>query len=527
MGSSPPIDPAARVAAGPEAMAVTPHHLATQAALDVMRAGNAVDGAIAANAVLGVVAPETCGIGGDLFALVHVPGRDAPHALNASGRAGSGVSAAALREAGLRNVRPHGPESVTVPGCVDGWEELTARFGSLPLARCLAPARAAADGFPVSPELARALERRRPALASQPAAQALYPGGGAPPPGTTVGRPDLAATLDAVAAHGREGFYGGEAGRGIVAATGGAVTADDLARSQADWVEALGYEVLGRTGWTIPPNSQGWLTLAAAAIFEHVAGDAAPGEPGWAHAQIEAYRAVAWERNDRTADPDHAPPGPLLDAARLAARAAEVSPARAGTWPAAGPAPGGTAYLCTIDRHGVGVSLIQSNFYGLGSGLGAGHSGVLLHNRGAGFNLEPGHPNELAPGKRPLHTLSPTVWTRGGRLDLLLGTRGGHQQPQLLLQAATQLLRAGDAPGTAQDRPRWAIDDRGGQSAVQVEDRMGPDVVAGLRTRGHDVTVAGPWMEGWGPISIIAVSASGERTGGADPRVSTAAAAAG
>ncbi len=518
------------VASGTGAIAVTPHHLATAAAIRTLAdGGNAADAAIAANAVQGVVAPETCGIGGDLFALVWHPGSHRPLALNASGRAGSGVTAEQLRAAGHTAVPLHGTDSITVPGCIDGWEALAARCGRLPLAAALAPAiEAAVAGFPASPELTAALAAARADLAPVASAAALYPGGRPPEPGEPLTRPDLGITLAAVAADGRAAFYAGAAGAGITAATQGAITADDLGRTQADWVEPLGAAAYGRTGWTIPPNSQGWLTLAAAWLLERLAPPADPGDPAWAHAQIEAYRAVAWERDDLVADPEHltVPPADLVDPDRLAPRLAALRPEAAATWAPPRPAPGGTAYLCVVDGDGMAVSLIQSNFHGIGSRRGAGATGVLLHNRGAGFCLEPGHPNELGPGKRPLHTLSPTVWARDGALELVLGTRGGHQQPQYLLQFVAAVLGLGDGPGAAQQRPRWSTASfaAGAPSRVEIEDRAPAAVVAGLRARGHRVDLAGPWMGGWGPVSAIAVAGNGSRTGAADPRVSTAAA---
>ncbi len=515
---------------GSGAMAVSPHHLASQAALDVMAAGGtAVDGAIAANAMLGVVAPETCGPGGDLFAVVHGPGLDRPAALNASGRAGAGATAAALRDAGATEVPLYGPWTVTTPGCVDGWEALLDRFGKLSLAAVLEPAVAAADGFPTSAELSAALARGQERIGSQPSAAALYPEGRAPRTGQVLARPDLGRTLAELAKDGREAFYTGAVGRAIVAATEGRVTPADLARRNADWVEPLSTTAFGRTAWTVPPNSQGYLALAASRVFELLAPPTDPDHPAFLHAAVEAYRSLAWERDLLLGDPDSGgqAAAAVLDPDLLADRARLIDADRAGTWRAPVPQPGGTAFLCTVDRAGLGAALIQSNFHGIGSGLGAGATGVFLHNRGAGFCLEPGHPNEMAPGKRPLHTLSPTLWTDGDRLDLLLGTRGGHQQPQLLVHLAAHLLHAGLSPAAAQARPRWMMDrfGAGDGSAVQVEPGMPDAAVDGLRARGHDVTIApSRWMAGWGPAALIKLTADGERTGAADPRISTAAA---
>jgi gamma-glutamyltranspeptidase / glutathione hydrolase len=488
--------------------------------------GNAVDAAIAANAVLGVVLPTTCGPGGDLFALVHGPGFDSPVALNASGRAGRGADAAAARAAGHDTMPLRTPWSVTVPGCVDGWEALVERFGSRSLADLLAPATAlAGEGFPVSLELASDLERIRDLVRDQASAAPLYPDDRAPLPGAVLRRPDLAATLQAVGEGGRDAFYGGAVGRAITAVTDGLIDAADLATTQADWTDPLGLDLFGRRAWTIPPNSQGYLTLAAAWLFEYLAPDPDPGDAAYHHALIEAYRAVAWERDHLVADPDHAPlsPAELVDRDRLARRAERIDPGTTVTWPATGDPPGGTAYLCVLDGAGMGISLIQSNFHGIGSGLAAGDTGVFLHNRGAGFTLEDGHPNQMAPGKRPLHTLSPTLWTADGRLDTLLGTRGGKHQPQLLVQMAAHLFHAGLSPAAAQAVPRWTVDDFGPAttSAIRIESRAPAGVTDGLMDRGHRVATGRPWEAGWGPVSVI-TGIAGSRAAAADPRVASA-----
>ncbi len=194
-------------------------------------------------------------------------------------------------------------------------------------------------------------------------------------------------------------------------------------------------------------------------------------------------------------------------------------------WPSSREVPSGTAYLCVVDRHGTGVSFIQSNFMGIGSGIGAGEAGFFLHNRGAGFDLRPGSPNELAPGMRPLHTLSPTLWTDSeGDLAMVLGTRGGHHQPQLLIQMAAHLLLGGMSPAEAQHAPRWEIAPAGfgGATSLGVEPSTPADVVEGLRRRGHHVEVADESQPGWGPVSVITVDKEGVRTAAADPRVATA-----
>jgi gamma-glutamyltranspeptidase/glutathione hydrolase len=511
---------------------VTTHHLATETAIDTMRkGGNAVDAAVAANAVLGVVSPDTCGPGGDLFALVHGGGEQRPSGLNASGRAGSGVSAAALREAGHDAVPLQSSASVTVPGCVDGWTALLERHGSRSLSAVLEPAIGmASDGFEVTVELADSLRRIAAMIADRPSAAALYPGGDLPAEGDVISRPDLARTLGDIAANGRDAFYAGAPGRGIIAATDGAITSADLAVDQAEWVDPLGTTLYGIEAWTMPPNSQGHLTLTSSWLAERIGASADLGDPGYHHALIEAYRAVAWERDLLTTDPDTMPldADDLVSPARLDSRLSRILPDRTASWPSSRPVPGGTMYLCVRDAAGLGVSLIQSNFHGIGSGRDAGATGVFLHNRGAGFTLESGHRNELMPGRRPLHTLSPTLWTKDGSLRMLLGTRGGQYQPQLLLQVASHRFAAGLPLSEAMATPRWIVDHWGPdeEHAVTVESRCAGPIVAELRRRGHKVTTGGAWEQGWGPVAAIEIDESSVVASG-DPRVSTSGAGTG
>ncbi len=511
------------------AAAATPHVLATQTAMAmVATGGNAVDAAVAANAVLGVVAPETCGIGGDLFALVHRPGMQRPDVLNSSGRAGAGADPDKLRAQGHRTMPPFDPQTITVPGCVDGWEALLARYGSKSMPAVLAPAIGlASDGFPASFELVAALTRR-PELADQTAARALYPEGNPPVIGERLRRPDLVTTLETIAALGRDGFYLGRAGKGIMKATGGVVTPADLEEIQAEWTAPLGTEAFGLTGWVVPPNSQGYLTTGSAAVFDRLAPPDDPEDPRSWHLAIEAYRSMAADRNEVVADPKFAliPPAALVSDERIAERATRVDPERAGDFKSPLPAPGGTAYLAVIDASGLAVSFIQSNFMGIGSGLGAGDAGFFLHNRGAGFDLRRGHANELAPGKRPLHTLSPSLWTKGGRIACLLGTRGGDYQPQLLLQVAIRGLRAGIEPADAQAGPRWMIDPiDGANPVIAVESHTPAPTIDHLKRLGHQVSVRSDVQHGWGPVSLITIDEHGRRSAAADPRVDTATAA--
>lgn len=508
-------------AAGP-GIVVSPHHLASEAGAAILDAGgNAVDAAIAANAVLGVVAPETCGIGGDLFALVWDGSRVT--CLDASGWAGAGADPVELRQAGHTTIPPFHPVTVTIPGCVAGWQDLTVRHGRLPLARALEPALGfATEGFPVSQELSEAITARSSTLAGSPGGLELLVDGGPPKPGASLVRPTLAATLSMVADSGPPAFYEGPVAGAIVQAVGGLLTPEDLAGYRPEWVTPLSLEVFERTAWTIPPASQGYLTPMAASLFERLGAPDDPDDPAFTHLEIEAYRAAAAGRDELLADRRWLPDRfwDQLDPSDLARRAAGVDRTTAGTYPAPSPRPGGTAYLCALDGDGMGVSLIQSNFMGLGAGLGA--AGFFLHNRGAGFDLRRGHPNELAPGKRPLHTLSPTLWTKDGALDLLLGTRGGHQQPQILLQMAAALFHGRLDPEEAMMRPRWTTDhwQAGSSSRILVESRWRESGRSALAGAGHTVTPAGAFERGWGPVSLITRHA--RPIGLADPRVATA-----
>ncbi len=400
------------------------------------------------------------------------------------------------------------------------------RFGRLRLSTILAPAiRHATEGFTVSAELARGLERLQETQPLPSPDAELYPAGATPRPGDLVFRSELAATLETIASGGRDGFYLGKAGHAIVKATGGLITMDDLADMQTDWVRPLGLDVFGLTGWTVPPNSQGYVTLATAWLFERLDPPLDPDDPDFFHLLIEAYRSVAWDLGDLATDPDYAPlpPEELLSPERLSKRLNKIDRTSAATWPPSTAPPGGTAYLCVLDRAGMGVSLIQSNYTGFGGGIGVAGTGFFLHNRGAGFNLRPGHPNELAPGKRPLHTLSPTLWTKDDRLALLLGTRGGSYQPQILAQVAANFLHSGLSADETQSRPRWVIDPD--PERIRLEATAGETIRQALEQKGHDVDLADERESGWGPVSLIRLDPSGLRTGAADPRVATTAAA--
>ncbi|MEV4468130.1 gamma-glutamyltransferase [Nonomuraea sp. NPDC049504] len=498
----------------PSGMVCSVDHLASAAGLAMLeRGGSAADAAIAANAVLAVVAPHMCGLGGDLFALVH-DGATVT-ALNASGRAGSGADPARLRAEGhTRMPHLHDIRSVTVPGCVDGWASLHGRHGRLPMAELLAPAiRLASAGFPASP-----------LMVAGAANAARRPGGGdfasVRAAGDRVTRPGVARALQALAGHGRNGFYLGEFGQGLVEAGAGEYVEADLAAPGADWVEPLRTRAHGHDVWSMPPNSQGYLLLMSLAIAEGLDLPASPSHPVWAHLLAESARIAGHDRLDVL----HEDAKDLLDPAEITRRRSRIdsrSRLRLG-----GPAQDGdTTYLCVIDGDGMGVSLIQSNASGFGSMVFEPRTGINLHNRGIGFSLKPGHPAEYGPGRRPPHTLTPALITRpDGSLRSVVGTMGGDAQPQVLLQVITRLLRHGEEPGRAIAAPRWRLGTGGtGFDTWDAPDDAVLDLEEGggwsdgLAALGHRVAAL-PYGSSFGHAHLIDVRPDGMLAGAADPR---------
>lgn len=526
----------------PHGMVCAVDALAAGAGVAMLRAGgSAADAAVAASAVVAVTAQHLCGMGGDLFALVHLPSAgagDEPAVLNASGRAGSGASADRLRAEGFTTMPFRGDvRSAPVPGCVDGWVALHARFGRLPLADVLAPAIGyAADGFPATPTLAA----RIGLIADVPGADD-YTTAGPVRTGTLIRRPGVARTLQAIARGGRSAFYEGEFGEGLLAIGAGEYTETDLACSQSEWVAPAVVDVWDRRLWTVPPNSQGYLTLSGAWIASHLPLPADPDDPLWAHLLIEAARQAAFDRAEVLWE--GADWRSLVSPERLRRRVAGVSTSAAATL-GFDAMPGGTMYLCAVDDDRMGVSLIQSNASGWGCHVVEPNTRIFLHNRGIGFSLVPGHPAEYAPGRRPPHTLSPALVTRpDGALDLVIGTMGGDSQPQVLLQLLARLIggdprRASVASAIAAGRwvlrpasmgpagsgfDTWA--DRG-RVEVLIEGHAPGSWDEGLRALGHDVHRVDPWDAAFGHAHAIRLGDGGEVVAGAaDPRTRSSEAA--
>jgi gamma-glutamyltranspeptidase / glutathione hydrolase len=487
-----------------------PDHVATGAGVAMLRAGgSAADAAIAASAVLAVTWPHHCGPGGDLFALVHVPGEDEPAVLNASGRAGAGADPVRLRAEGETEMPLRGDvRVVTVPGCVDGWITLHERFGRLELVDVLEPARRlAADGFAASPQLVGAAGALPPGAGGSAAGDAATLAG-LTRPGTVVRRPGIARALKAIIKHGRKGFYEGPFAEALLALGAGEFTAADLERPGADWVAPLGLAVWGRQGWTVPPNSQGYLTLASAWIAEGLE-LYEPGDARWAHALIEAAAAARHDRDMLLHDGADGPA--LLARSRLTEQRARVDLAHASE-PVRLRGDGGTVGLAAVDPDGRGVALIQSNYDAWGTGMLV--EGIALHNRGAAFSLREGHVAEYAPGRRPPHTLSPLLVCRpDGSLHTVLATMGGQAQPQVLLQLLARRLKAGEAPADALAAGRWTLDG----DAVAVEAHAPKDWFQGLPARGHRLRPRPSWNDEFGHAQLIAVE-DDHLAAAADPR---------
>lgn len=494
-------------------MACTSHPLATQAALDVLRAGgSAVDAAIAADACLGLMEPTSCGIGGDLFALVWDAGAGRLHGLNGSGRSPRRLTLDWFRQQGIERIPSYGPLPVTVPGCVDGWFMLHGRFGRLPMARVLAPAIGyARDGFPVSEIIAGDWARNAVRLESYPGFRETFmPGGRAPAHGEVFRNPRLAGTLERIAAGGRDAFYRGDLPRAIaryLKAQGGFLDEEDFAAHTGDWVEPISTNYRGYDVWEIPPNGQGLSVLQMLNILEGFdLKSMGWGSPAAMHAFIEAKKLAFEDRARHYGDPafSRIPVERLLDKAYAAERRKLIDARRAGTRFEAGDVAlrqSDTIYLATADAAGNMVSFIQSNYRGMGSGMTPEGFGFVLHDRGEAFVLKEGHPNAYAPGKRPFHTIIPAFVTRDGKPWLAFGVMGGDMQPQGHVQILMNLIdfgmglqEAGDAPRiyhTGSSEPTGEPRAEGG-GMVNLEPGFPEESVRDLVRMGHRVGRTSP-----------------------------------
>jgi gamma-glutamyltranspeptidase / glutathione hydrolase len=491
----------------PSAMAATSQPLATEAALAVMRrGGSAVDGAIAANAVLGLTEPTGAGIGGDLFAIVWDPKERKLYGLNASGRSPRSLTLEYFQSHGMTHIPPRGPLPVTVPGAVDGWFELHDRFGRMPMTEVLAPAIGyASKGFPVTEVIASGWQLNARVLENFPGFRETFmPGGHAPVKGEMFANPRLARTYESIAKGGRDAFYKGDIARTIDAymkANGGFLSYEDLAAHRSQWVEPVSVNYRGYDVWELPPNGQGIAALQMLNILEGFdLGKMGFGSADYLHLLAETKKLVFEDRARFYADPDFVsiPLERLLSKGYAGERRALIDMSRAATDYPPGEMPGAksdTVYLTVADADGMMVSLIQSNYRGMGSGMTPGDLGFVMQDRGELFSLTPGHPNVFAPGKRPFHTIIPAFVTQGGKPLLSFGVMGGDMQPQGHVQVLVNVIdfgmnlqEAGDAPRLRHDgssEPTDEVMTDGGE--VALEAGFEPAVIAELERRGHRI----------------------------------------
>ncbi len=486
-------------------MACTSQPLATQVALDILKAGgNAVDAAIAANAVLGLVEPTGNGVGGDLFAIVWDAETKALYGLNASGRSPRSLTLDYFIENGYEGIPSYGPLPVSVPGCVDGWFELHEKFGSMDMDQILKPAiDYAMEGFPVTELIAYYWAGGAKALSRYPNVAGVYmPGGKAPAKGEIFKNPYLAGTLEKIARGGREAFYKGDIARTIdtfMKEQGGFLSYEDLAGHTSEWVEPVGVNYRGYDIWELPPNGQGIAALQILNILEGY--DIAAmgfGSSQYIHHFVEAKKLAFEDRARYYADPafNELPVEVLISKGYAEGRRELINPRRASrSFDAGQIEQGNTIYLTVADGDGNMVSLIQSNYLGLGSGMCPPGLGFILQDRGALFTLEEGHYNVYEPGKRPFHTIIPAFVTKDGKPWMSFGVMGGSMQPQghaqiviNMIDFGMNLQEAGDAPrirhgGSSQ--PTGAKMTDGG--VVYLESGIPYESIRELIRRGHTV----------------------------------------
>lgn len=500
----------------PRGAIATSQPLASAAGLEMLRrGGNAIDAAVAAAAVLNVVEPHMTGMGGDLFALLWSAEDGRLVGLNASGRAGADMTREALLAGGRDEIPLAGAEPITVPGALSGWAALVERYGALSLAEVLEPAiRLADEGFPVSPIIAEQWALEVEKLQRDEGARATFLVGGAraPRPGEWYRNPDLAATLRLIAERGPEVLYGGELGARIVDRVrelGGFLTLEDLAAHRPEWVEPMSVPFRGYRVWELPPNGQGIAALEMLRILEPfdlkaLGHNTAP----YLHHLIEAKKLAFADLARFVGDPAHmdVPPARLLSDDFVAARRRALDPSRASEGADPGPAltTSETIYLAAADSAGNMVSFINSVYWEFGSGVVVPGTGFALQNRGAGFTLEPGLPNTVAPGKRPFHTIIPGFVTRAGADGreepyMAFGVMGGSIQPQGHVQLLLSHLVFGMDLQAAVEAPRFRHYDG---LRVALEPGIGQDVRAALEAMGHETFTTSPHNMGGAQVVL-------------------------
>ena len=505
-------------------MVATSQPLAVQVGVEILkRGGHAVDAAIATNAMLGLVEPMSCGLGGDLFAIVWDSETETLAGFNGSGRAPKAMTRELFASRDLDRIPDRGPLSWSVPGCVDGWFALHQRFGRLPMDELLAPTIETADrGFAVTPVIGRMWEAAEERLRADPGAAATFlVAGRAPKAGESFSNPDLAASLRAVRDGGRDAFYRGPIAERIAACAkliGGLVAEDDLAAHRSTWDDPVSVRYRGHDVWELPPNGQGISALQMLQILEgfDLRGAIRDGAE-LLHLQIEAKKLVYEDRARFYADPAFAdvPVEELISSEYAARRRAQIDPERAAEHVRHGDprlAAGDTVYLTVVDEARNAVSWIQSIYNDFGSGIVAPGTGFALQNRASLFHLDPDHPNALEPGKRPFHTIIPAFVTRDGRPVLSFGVMGGDMQPQGHVQILVHLLDLGMDVQAAGDALRWRHvgsstptgRTRTDGGTVLLEEGFPQDTLDGLRAMGHRVESrpVGPGFGGYQGIWI-------------------------
>ena len=498
------------VVLGQNGMVATSHPLATQIGLDVLKdGGNAIDAAIAANAALGLMEPTGCGIGGDLFAIVWDGKTKKLYGLNASGRSPQKLTLDYFEEQGMEKIPSHGPLPVSVPGAVDGWFELHQKFGSKPMAEILAPAIDYAEkGFPLTELIAWYIQRTVPFFESRgfPNIEDTYKnqnGGKLPNEGEIYKNPYLANTYRKIAKGGRDAFYKGEIAQTIgkfIKEQGGFLSAKDLAAHRSEWVEPVSINYRGYDVWELPPNGQGIAALQMLKVLEGF--DFSNIEFGSAehlHLFTEAKKLAFEDRAKYYADMDFfdVPVAQLLSEDYAKSRR-ELIGKRAGRYSAGEISAGETIYMTVADSEGTMISLIQSNYRGMGSGMAPPKLGFMLQDRGELFSLKRGQANTYAPGKRPFHTIIPAFMTKDGKPYVSFGVMGGDFQPMGHTQIVMNLIDFGMNLQEAGDAPRW--DHTGGASPmgktttntglVRVESGIPYTTLRGLMDKGHKIGTA-------------------------------------
>ena len=501
-------------------MCATSHPLAAQCAIETLRSGgNAVDAAIAAAVLLGICEPQMTGIGGDMFALIKPAKEERIVALNGSGRAPAGLDAQRLRAGGLREIPPYSADAVTVPGAVDAFCTLARDWGKLGIARCLAPAiHHARSGVPVAPRTAFDWARDQGTL--QGIARQYYLHAGKPPPTGAVFRHEKQAeALEQIARRGRAGFYEGDVAEDMVQAlraAGGSHTLDDFAATRCTYHDPVSCSYGGFELVEHPPNGQGATALLMANILSHFdLGALDPYGAERAHLEAEAAKLAYDARNRFLADPSHTQRlAHMLAPETAQALAALISPHKiiADARAASANTHRETVYLTVVDENRMAVSLIYSIYHGFGSGIASKRYGILFQNRGAGFTLEPGHPNEAAGAKRPMHTIIPAMLREKGRVIMPYGVMGGAYQPTGHMRILSNLADFSMAPQAAIDGPRSFADGM----HLMVERGYRPQVLQALSDLGHQVVI--PETPLGGAQAILINSDTGVLQGGSDPR---------